>query len=103
MALFPKATKTSFARLLRSKGYQLPPGRELEFSQLRHSFFLRWCDTDFKSHAAYYSAAAYRPMLLVDHEPVELTMAEVLRFGLVQEQKDRPMDSPEGHRVTMEV
>ena len=42
MAIFPKATRTSFARLLRKRGYTLPRNRELMFSNVGHGFFLMW-------------------------------------------------------------
>lgn len=85
MGLYPKATKTSMARLLRSKGYELPKIKDALFSSVGHSYFLRWCDLDGKGHQAYYTGASGRPMLMVDKVLFPLTMAEVLKFGLVDD------------------
>ena len=83
MALYPLATKTSMAQLLRSKGYELPKIKDTQFSRLTHSFFLRWVDLNGYGHQAYYTAACGKPYLEVDHKPVKLTMAEVTILGLV--------------------
>ena len=58
MAIFPKATRTSFARLLRKRGYALPRNRELMFSNVGHSFFLMWEGPDGEPHRAYYTGVA---------------------------------------------
>lgn len=75
MALYPHATKASMARLLRSKGYELPKIKDTQFSRLTHSFFLRWVDLNGYGHQAYYTAVCGRPYLEVDNKPVKLTMA----------------------------
>lgn len=85
MALYPRATKTSMVRLLRSKGYELPKIKDALFSNVGHSYFLRWCDLDGKGHQAYYTGSGGRPMLMVDKVMFPLTMAEVLKFGLVDD------------------
>ena len=72
MAIFPKATRTSFARLLRKRGYALPRNRELMFSNVGHSFFLMW------------------DMLVVDQDTVRLTMAEVIGLGMVRVTRGGP-------------
>ena len=70
MAIFPKATRTSFARLLRKRGYALPRNRELMFSNVGHSFFLMWDGPDGEPHRAYYTGVAGCPMLVVDQDTV---------------------------------
>lgn len=84
MGLYPKATKTSMARLLRSKGYELPKIKDALFSSVGHSCFLRWCDLDGKGHQAYYTGSGGLPVLLVDNVMFQLTMAEAIRFDLVE-------------------
>lgn len=85
MALYPHATKASMARLLRSKGYELPKIKDTQFSRLTHSFFLRWVDLNGYGHQAYYTAVCGRPYLEVDNKPVKLTMAKVTSLGLVRD------------------
>ena len=84
MAMFPKATRSSFARLLRKRGYTLPRKRELAFYSVGHSFFLTWEGPDGERHRAYYTGAAGCPVLMVDQDAVRLTMAEVIGLGLVR-------------------
>lgn len=84
MAMFPKATRSSFARLLRKRGYTLPRNRELAFCSVGHSFFLTWEGPDGERHRAYYTGAAGCPVLMVDQDTVRLTMAEVIGLGLVR-------------------
>lgn len=84
MKLFPKATKTSLARLVRAKGYDIPIIRYACVSRVGHSFFLRWTDKDGQFHKAYYAAVGGKPTLLVDAAVHELTMTEVIHFGLVE-------------------
>ena len=84
MALYPRATKTSMARLLRSKGYELPKIKDALFSSVGHSYFLRWCDLDGKGHQAYYTAFGGMPVLMMDEVLFPLTMAEAIRFDLVE-------------------
>ncbi len=81
MAIFPKATRTSFARLLRKRGYTLPRNRELMFSNVGHGFFLMWEGPDGEPHRAYYTGVAGCPVLVVDQDTVQLTMAEVIGLG----------------------
>lgn len=83
--LYPKANKTSLSRLVKEKGYTLPALGKMSFSQMGRSFFLRWVDRDGQRHMAYYTAAGSRPVLQVDKTWHNLTMAEVIRFGLVEE------------------
>ncbi|MDO5764725.1 MAG: hypothetical protein Q4P84_03350 [Elusimicrobiales bacterium] len=83
MKLLPKATKTSLARLVRAKGYDIPIIRYTCISRVGHSFFLRWTDNDGQFHKAYYAAVGGKPMLLVDATVHELTIAEVIQYGLV--------------------
>lgn len=85
--LLPKATKTSLVKLVRSKGYTVPSIRDADFSQLRKSrgYFLSWIDRHGARHHAYYSACAGRPALEVDGTWIDLTLTEVIHFGLVEE------------------
>ena len=93
MALYPRATKTSMARLLRGKGYELPKIKDTQFSRLTHSFFLRWVGPDGHGHQAYYTAACGKPYLEVDHKAVKLTMAEVTILGLVVDTDKKKEDA----------
>ena len=83
--LFPKANKTNLAKLIKSKGYALPPLGKLEFSKMGRSFFLRWSDKDGKRHSAYFTGAGGRPVLQVDMTWHNLTMGELIRYDLVEE------------------
>lgn len=83
--LYPKANKTNMVRLLRAKGFDIPSSRLASFSQFGRSFFLRWRDKQKDWHLAHYTAVAYQPALLVDNDLYELTMADVLHHGLVEE------------------
>lgn len=97
MTLLPKATKTSLAKLVRSKGYELPSIRQAVFSQSGRSrgYFLSWADGQGERHHAYYSGAAGRPVLQVDKDWIDLTLAEVIHFGLVEkvEEKEKAPDA----------
>lgn len=86
MVLLPKATKTSLVKLVRSKGYEVPSIRDAMFSTCGRSrgFFLDWAPKDGEWHHAYYTGTGGRPVLSVDGEWLELTMAEVIHFGLVE-------------------
>ena len=85
--LLPRATKTSLTKLIRSKGYAVPSIRQAAFcgGGCSRSYWLRWEDAQGMLHQAWYSAAAGRPVLQVDKDWVDLTMAEVIHFGLVEE------------------
>lgn len=85
MALYPRATKTSLAKLIRSKGFTIPSIRKVCLSHFRRSYWLHWVDKDGQSFHAYYTAAAEKPVLQVNEQWVNLTMAEVIHFGLVEE------------------
>lgn len=88
MVLLPKATKTSLVKLVRSKGYDVPPTRKVWFrsNNRAHCYGIRWKDAQLEPHDAMYSAIGGRPFLLVDKANlIYLTMAEVIHFGLVEE------------------
>lgn len=83
--LLPRATKTSLVKLVREKGYDVPSIRDAAFSTCgRRSYFLDWATKDCTRHHAYYTGVGGRPWLSVDGDAVELTMAEVIHFGLVE-------------------
>ena len=79
----PKATKTSLARLLIAKGCSLPRLKDTLFSSVRYAFFLRWVSDDGSGHEACYSAAAGRPVLMVDRCSVPLSLSDVMHYGMV--------------------
>ena len=85
--LLPRATKTSLTKLVRSKGYVVPSIRQAVFygGGRSRSYWLHWWGEDGVPHCAWYSAAAGRPVLQVDKDWIDLTMAEVIHFGLVEE------------------
>lgn len=83
--LLPKANKTNFVKLLREKGFSVPSIRQAYFSRCGRAFWLRWRDADNVPHAAYYSAAGGQPVLQVGNQWFDLTLAEVIHFGLVEE------------------
>lgn len=85
--LFPKATKTSLVKLIRSKGYEVPSIRQAMFSGggRGRAYWLNWDDSKKLHHVAYYTGCAGRPVLQVDKTWLDLTMAEVIHFGLVEE------------------
>lgn len=82
--LYPKATKTSLVKLLRSKGWNVPSIRKAIFSHFRQAFWLEWSD-GVEWHKATYSSGGGKPYLYVDSKWIDLTMAEVIHFGMVEE------------------
>lgn len=94
MTLLPTANKTKLVKLLRAKGYDVPSGRQARFD--RHirgnarTFVLEWIDSEKRRRLAFYSGCAGQPYLSVGKKWTWLTMAEVIQFGLAEEQKKRP-------------
>ena len=85
--ILPRATKTSLVKLVRAKGYDVPSIYQAAFEQHGRTFWLRWFDKEEVSHFAFYSWSAGRPDLQVDETWFDLTMAEVIEFGLYEEKK----------------
>lgn len=85
--IFPKANKTSLVKLVRSKGYNVPSIQQAGFTGggRTRSYWLNWTDAQGLRHSAYYTGAGGRPCLLVDKTYFELTLAEVIHFGLVEQ------------------
>lgn len=83
--ILPRATKSSLVKLIRAKGYDVPSIYQAAFEQHGRTFWLRWIDKEKVPHSAYYSGAAGRPVLQVDKTWLDLTMAEVIHFGLCEE------------------
>ena len=83
--ILPKATKSSMVKLVRAKGYDVPSIYQATFERVRHTFWLRWRDKAGVPHSAYYTGAGGRPVLQVDKTWIDLTMAEVIHFGLCEE------------------
>lgn len=83
--LLPTANKTKMVKLLRAKGYDVPSIYQAVFERHGHAFWLSWRDKRNFSHSAYYSGAGGRPVLQVDKTWLDLTMAEVIQFGLVED------------------
>ena len=91
MTLLPTANKTKMVKLLRAKGYNVPSGRDANFDRSGVcTYVLEWVDSEKRRRLAFYSVCAGRPFLSVGKEWTWLTMAEVIQFGLVEEQKKRP-------------
>jgi len=84
--ILPKANKTSLVKLVRSKGYDVPSVRQAGFTGggRSRSYWLNWTDSQGTHHSAYYTGAGGRPCLLVDKTWLDLTLAEVIHFGLVE-------------------
>jgi len=83
--ILPKATKTSLVKLIRSRGYEVPSIYQALFERYGRAYWLRWLDKQKIPHTAYYSAAAGQPILQVDKQWFDLTMSEVIQFGLYEE------------------
>ena len=83
--VLPKATKSSMVKLIRSKGYDVPSIYQATFERARYTFWLRWVDKQKVPHSAYYTGAGGRPVLQVDKTWIDLSMAEVIQFGLYKE------------------
>lgn len=90
--ILPRATKTSLVKLLQDKGYDIPSIYRVTFSSCRRAYFVRWVDSNDAYHMAYYSTVAGKPILQVDKAWIDLTMAEVIQYGLF-EQKNAPADA----------
>ena len=90
MILLPTANKTKLVRLLRAKGYDVPSGRQARFDKHGRTYALEWMDSEKRRRLAFYSGCAGRPYLSVGKEWTWLTMAEVIQFELVLDQKERP-------------
>lgn len=83
--ILPKATKSSLVKLIRSKGYDVPSIYQAVFSGAGHTFWLHWEDKGKIPHSAYYTGVGGRPVLQVDKTWIDLTVAEVIQFGLCEE------------------
>lgn len=95
--LLPTATKTKLAKLIRSKGYDIPSIRQAHFDKLsRGTFTLEWTDSSNAFRRAFYSGCAGRPYLQVGEEWIWLTMSEALQFGLVEKVKAKSGGDPSG-------
>lgn len=60
------------------------------FSNVGHGFFLMWEGPDGEPHRAYYTGVAGCPVLVVDQDTVQLTMAEVIGLGMVRVTRGGP-------------
>ena len=91
MVLLLKATKTSLVKLLRSRGYSIPTIHEVLFEAFRakcdRGFWAHWRDADNGLHHAHLYTCCGRPVIMVDGTLQWLTMAEVIKFGLIEEKK----------------
>lgn len=85
MALYPRATKTGLVRLLKARGLDIPKAYETEFSRIGRAYWLRWADKQGIAHSAYYSAAGGLPVLSIDKQFADITLGEVIGFGLYEE------------------
>lgn len=86
MAVYLRATKTGLVKLLRSHGYDVPSIRSACFQQFRGTAWLEWLDNGGHRRKATLTAAAGRPIYWVDLGPAEeLSMAEIIRYGLCEE------------------
>ena len=86
MAVYLRATKTGFAKLLRSRGMDIPSIRSAWFSRFLGTAWLEWLDIAGNRRKATLTAAAGRPIYWVDCGPAEeLSMAEVIQYGLYEE------------------
>lgn len=83
--ILPRATKSTLVKLVRSKGYEVPSIYQAIFERHGRAYWLSWRDKKNMLHTAYYSGAAGRPVLQVDKTWIDLTMAEVIHFGLYVE------------------
>lgn len=85
MKLLPIANKTKLVKLLRARGYDVPSIYDAFFDRDRRIgyFYLQWYDKGGARHSAHYFFALGMPTLRVDTEYTDLSMAEVIQFGLV--------------------
>ena len=83
MAVYLRATKTGFAKLLRSRGMDIPSIRSSWFSRFLGTAWWEWRESAGNRPKATLTAAAGRPIYWVDCGPAEeLSMAEVIQYGL---------------------
>lgn len=87
--LYPKATKTSFIKMLREMGHDIPSSRGASFSSVEHSYWLRWHDSGGTYHVAYYTGSAGRPVLQIDKSWPKITLADAIHYGMVEEVKEK--------------
>ena len=86
MSVYLRATKTGFTKLLRSRGHDIPSIRRAYFSRFRGTGWLEWLDSGGHRRKATLTAAAGRPIYWVDCGPAEeLSMAEIIQYGLYEE------------------
>lgn len=83
--ILPKATKSNLVKLIRARGYEVPSIYQAYFERHGRAYLLYWRDKKDATHIAYYTIAAGWPALQVDKDWLDLTMAEVIRFGLYEE------------------
>lgn len=80
----PTASKTSFAKMLRELGYDVPSIPKASFKKMSAtSFTFCWTDSKGEWHRAYYTASGGKPVLQVDISWIRLTLDQAQGFGLV--------------------
>lgn len=93
MSMRPKATKTAMVKMLRDMGQDIPNSRSASFStsfcRMGRSYWLRWYDSGGIYHVAYYGGRAERPVLQIDQSCPKITMADAIRYGMVEEVKEK--------------
>ena len=89
MAIYAKATKTSLTMFLRSKGIDVPSIRRIDFRPMKYSALMFWVDSTGTRRKCWYSFVVGKPCCLVDGENIEITMAEVIQYGLYREENKK--------------
>ena len=86
--LIPYAGRMKFARMLKSKGCDIPDMYGTKLSREgKFDFFLFWKDSEGRDHRAWYTSFKHAPYLEIDEVVTPLTVADVIRFGLYKEKQ----------------
>lgn len=87
--LYPKATKTGLIKMLREMGHDIPNAKSAAFTSVNRSFWLHWNDSRGIRHTAYYTGSAGKPVLQIDKSWPRITLADAVRYGLVEDVKEK--------------
>lgn len=88
--MIPKPNKPGLVQLLRAKGYDVPSIGAAAFEPLWQGMALYWGDRAGKPHTAYLYMGTVSPVLQIGSRTEAVTLEELERFDLVEEQKRSP-------------
>lgn len=85
----PKPNKTGLVYLLRARGHDIPSIQGASFEPLWQGMALYWGDRAGKTHTAYLYMGTVEPVLQIGSRTEEVTLEELERFGLVENEAQK--------------